>query len=331
MTLVLGHERAGRNADALNVISEIEDNAPDDLRYFVFYAQFRLLGNNNVDARRRALENMLSAADTNARRISALTYLIELPGDRNAHALALLELQPGSRAAYNILAAMPAPRPAAVTVAMGVHEHRRNEHRAAVSLLAEVPQGQGWRRATYFRAFSLERLGRYSEALGLFETLALSGNEYADLSVQRIVVIAGRAERARAVAALRRVANERKGRVQSRAMFALVRLTEGAESGRMENALIQAYPESVNTVRILWRRGWAAWNAGNFGRAVEYWKRVCAPGVSAIWEARALYWIGAAQMSMRQPEEAEKNVLRPASQASCFLLYIFVQARRNRA
>ena len=309
MTLILGLERAGRNADALRIASEIWETAPEDLRYFIAYAQARL--HTNADERRRVLENMLAAADTRDRRIAALTRLIELPGNRNAHALTLLELQPANRAANDILEAIARPRPAAVYVAMGEHAHRRNEHRTAIALLSEVPQGPGWRRATYFRAFSLERSARYADALPLFETLATSGNEFADLSVQRIVAIANRREarnhRPRAIAALRRVVNERKGRVQSRALFALTRLTEGAEARRMEDALIQAYPESVNTARILMRRGWTAWNAGNFTRAAAYWNRICAPGAGSIWEARALYWIGAAQMSMGQTAEAERT------------------------
>jgi len=308
MTLILGLERAERTADALRIASEVEGIAPDDLRYFVAYAQVRLIGNSNANERRRALENMLAAADTRERRIAALTRLIELPGDqRNAHALALLELQPTNRAAYDVLEATARPRPAAVYVAMGESAHRRNEHRTAISLLSEVPQGPGWRRATYFRAFSLERTNRYADAIGLFEALALSGNEFADLSVQRIAAIAGRAERTRAIAALRRVVNERKGRIQSRAMFALSRLTEGAERRRMEDGLIQAYPDTVNAARILFRRAKAAWNARNFAQAAAYWQRIAAPGAGTLAEARSLYWLGMAQTAMGQTQQAQQT------------------------
>ena len=308
MTLLLGFERSGRYAEALNLASELEKDAPEWLLYFIAYAQYRMQENRNADGAKRASENMLSAADTRDRRIAALTRLIRFPGDRQLdHALELLELQPANRDANAILAASPRPWSPAANLAMGVHAHRRNDYRTAISLLSDVQQGPGWRRATYYRARSLERTNRYVEALNLFENLALSGNAYAENSVRRIATIAGRAERANATAMLRNVVNERKGRVQSRAMISLLELVSGDEARRLENGLIQAYPDLVNTVRILWRRGWDAWNANDFATAAAYWKRICAPGSAPIWEARALYWIGAAQMSMNQFEEAEET------------------------
>jgi soluble lytic murein transglycosylase len=90
-------------------------------------------------------------------------------------------------------------------------------------------------------------------------------------------------------------------------MVALAGLVGADEAKKIENGLIQAYPDSVNTVKVLWKRGWAAWSANKFAEAATHWKRACAPGVNAAWEARALYWIGAAQMSANQAKEAEKT------------------------
>ena len=306
MTLLLGYEKTGRYSEALKLASEMEKNVPEDLRYYIAYAQLRMLGDKDADTK-IALEKMLGTADTKERKISALNSLIKLPGDQRANALALLEQQPANKAAYDILAAAPKPWAAAVNLAMGEYAYLKNDHKTAISLLSAVPQGPGWRKATYYRAYSLEKSGRYAEAVNLFGNLALSGNGYAESSVRRIAAIAGRAEKANAVAALRRVVKERKGKVQARAMFALVGLLGGEEAKKIEDGLIQAYPESVDTVRVLWKRGWSAWNAGNFAEAAEYWKRICAPGAIATWEARSLYWTGAAQMSMRQAEEAEKT------------------------
>jgi len=306
MTLLLGYEKTGRLSDALKLAAEMEKNAPPDLRYYIAYAQLRMLGDKDAGVK-TVLEKMLDAADTKERKIDALTRLIKLPGDHRANAVALLEQQPANKAAYDLLAASPKPWSAAINLAMGEHVYLKNDHKTAISLLSAVPQGPGWRKATYYRAYSLEKSGRHAEAINLFGNLALSGNEYAESSVGRIAAIAGKAEKANAVAALRRVVNERKGKVQARAMFALAGLMSGEEAKRIENGLIQAYPDSINTVRIIWKRGWDAWNANKLTEAAAYWKRICAPGVSATWEARALYWLGAAQMSTKQAEEAERT------------------------
>ncbi|MDR2529051.1 MAG: transglycosylase SLT domain-containing protein [Synergistaceae bacterium] len=310
MTLLLGYEKLERREDGLRLAAVMEKNAPADLRYYVAYAQYRLLGDGNPEATEKALSRMLATAESKDRKVSALSYLIKLSGDQTANALKLLEEQPTNKAAYDILSAKPKPWSTAVILALGEYSYRQGDNKTALARLSAVPEkGPGWRKATYYRAFSLERLKRYADALKLFSSLALSGNGYAESSARRIATIAGKAgkaDKANAMAALRKVLKERKGKVQVRAMYLLADLVGGKEAQEIEDGLMRAYPDSAHIVKILWKRGWDAWNAKKFEEALTYWKRVYSPGLNASWRPRVLYWIGAAQMSLGREKEAEK-------------------------
>jgi soluble lytic murein transglycosylase len=308
MTLLLGYEKLGKYPEALRLAAQMEKNAPEELRYYIAYAQFRLLGDSDPDGTKKALNRMLETAETKDRKISTLARLIELPGDQGGNALKLLELQPTNKKAYDVLAARPKPWPPAAALAMGEHAYLKNDYKTAITLFSAIPQNTaGWRKAAYYRAYSLEKSKRYAEALNLWGTLALAGNGYAESSVRRIATLAGKAERANAVAVLRKVVKERKGKVQARAMYVLAGLLDAKEAKKIEDGLMRAYPDSINTVKILWKRGWESWNAQKLEDALRYWKRAYAPGLDAAWEPRVLYWIGAAQMSLGQVKEAEKT------------------------
>ncbi|MDR2179369.1 MAG: transglycosylase SLT domain-containing protein [Synergistaceae bacterium] len=325
MTLLLGYEKLEKYPEALQLAAQMEKNAPEELRYYIAYAQYRLLGDSDPDGTKKALNRMLETAETKDRKISTLAKLIELPGDQGANALKLLELQPTNKAAHDVLAARPKPWSPAVTLAMGEYAYLKNDYKTAVTLLAAIPQNTaGWRKAAYYRAYSLEKSKRHAEALKLWSTLALAGNSYAESSVRRIAALAGKAERANAVAALRKVIKQRKGKVQARAMYALAGLVDAEEAKKIEDGLMRAYPDSINTVKILWKRGWESWNAQEIQDALPYWKRAYAPGLDVAWEPRVLYWIGAAQMSLGQAQEAEEtySALVRSHPLSCYAFLV---------
>jgi soluble lytic murein transglycosylase len=316
MTLLLGYEKQGKKQKAWKLTGEMEKNAPEELRYYIAYAQFRLLGDVNPEATKQALSKMLETAETKDQKILALTRLVKLPGDQSTNALKLLEQQPTNKNAYEVLAARPKPWPTAAVLAMGEYAYLKNDYKTAIDLLATVPQkSQGWRKATYYRAYSLDKLKRRADALNLWGTLALSGNGYAESSVRRVSSMVGKGKAnsvaTKAVEILRRVVKERKGKVQARAMYSLITsnggLLNAAEVKKLEDDLIRAYPDSVNTVKLLWRRGWESWNANKTADALSYWKRLYAPGLDASWRPRVLYWIGAAQVSLGQTKESEKT------------------------
>jgi soluble lytic murein transglycosylase len=326
MTLLLSCEKLGKYAEALSLADRLEKSAPEDLRYHIAYARFRLLSAASSPGKppqgklledlESALRKMFSAAETKSQKIAALSRLINLPGDRGADALRLLELQPADKAAHDLLAARPKPWSAAVSLALGEYAYLKKDYKTAASRLSAVPQKTaGWRKAAYYRAYSLYRMKHYSEALNLWGTLALSGNAYAESSVRRIAALAGTAQKpgplgADAEAALRRVVKGRKGKVQARAMYALTGLAEEKEAKKIEAGLIQAYPDSIETVRILWKRGWASWKARKTEEAARYWRSAYSPGLDAAWRPRILYWIGAAQSAAGKTAEAEKTYAR---------------------
>ncbi|GHV36913.1 hypothetical protein FACS1894187_12420 [Synergistales bacterium] len=318
LTLILGYEKTGKYDAALKLSAQLEKNAPPDLRYTLAYAQYRVMETGKMDGLEKPLKKMLSAAETKTQKIAALSRLVKLPGDRSADALALLELTPSDNTAYDILTAAPKPRSAAVSLAMGEHAYLRGDNKTAAELLAAVPQNaSGYRKALYYRAYSLYRLKQYSDALNLWGRLAVSGNSWAESAARRVGALAGTSKKPGplkkdATDVLRRIVKERKGKVQARAMYALSELLEGQEKKTIEDGLIQAYPQSINTVKTLWRRGWDAWNAQNAKEALMWWKRVYSPSLDSTWKARALYWIGAAELSLGLTAESDKTYSRLA-------------------
>jgi soluble lytic murein transglycosylase len=325
MTLLLGYENLGKYPEALKLAAQMERNAPEELRYYIAYAQFRLLGDSDLDGTEKALNRMFETAETKERKISTLVRLVKLPENRDANALKLLELQPTNKDAYGVLSARPKPWPPATVLAMGEYAYLKNDYKTAIALFASIPQNAaGWRKASYYRAYSLEKSKRYAEALKLWEVLALKGNAYAESSARRIAALGGKAEKANAVAALRKVVKERKGKVQARAMYGLAGLLDAKEAKKIEDDLIRAYPDSINTVKILWKRGWDSWNAQKLQDALRYWQRAYAPGLDSAWEPRVLYWIGAAQMSLGQAQEAEKtySALIRSHPLSCYTFLV---------
>lgn len=309
MTLLLGYENTGRPQDALKVAARLEKNPPEELRYYIAYAQLRLLGDSDPAGTKKALDRMLDTADSKERKISTLVRMLKLPGDQSGNAQKLLELQPTNKAAYDLLAARPKPWSAAANLVMGEYAYLKNDHKTAQALLGAVPQkAAGYRRATYYRAYSFYKTKRYAEALKLWGSLALSGNSWAESSVRRIATLAGRAEKASSEATLRRIVKTRKGKIQARAMFSLSGLVGDTEKKKLEDDLIQAYPDSPNTVKILWKRGWDSWNAKKYDEAVWYWKQVYAPGLDAAWKPRVLYWIAAARRAAGQEKEAQDTL-----------------------
>ncbi|GHV46121.1 hypothetical protein FACS1894204_07070 [Synergistales bacterium] len=320
MTLILGYEKIGKYDAALKLSAQLEKNAPSELRYTLAYAQYRVMETGKMEGLEKPLRKMLAAAETKTQKAAALSRLVEKTRTTSllSDALSLLELEPTNDAAYDVLSADKKPRSAAVSLAMGEHAYLKGNHKTAAALLSAVPQNvSGYRKATYYRAYSLYRLGQHSDALNLWGRLAVSGNSWAESSVRRIATLAGTSKKPGplkkdATDVLRRIVKERVGKVQARAMYALADLLDGAEKKTIEDGLIQAYPDSVSAVKTLWRRGWDAWNAQDSKEALRWWRRVYSPSLDSTWKARALYWIGAAELSLGQTAESEKTYSRLA-------------------
>lgn len=303
MTLLLGYERANRDQEALALAEKLWKNAPQELKYYVAYAQYRLLA-KGADERKigEALSRMLAAAETKERRIYALSNRIKLSGNRAESALKLLELQPSNKEAAQVLLQQPKPWSNAVRVALGVYAHLAGENAAAEERLRPVPMtGTGGRKAAYYRAWSLYRLKRSGEALDLWSRLALSGNAYAEPSVRRIATLAGKAgkvEKKAAMDVLERVIKERRGKPQARALLALCDLLDKSQAkyrDALEAKVLSAYPDTPYAFNVLWGRGWKNVAAGNLTEAVRLWRQADAPNIGPMRRARLLYWIADAE------------------------------------
>ncbi|MCR4818451.1 MAG: transglycosylase SLT domain-containing protein [Fretibacterium sp.] len=306
MTLLLGYEKTGRKKEALAQAERLWKTAPQDLKYYVALAQYRLSPGEG------ALKRMLQTAGTKDRRIYALSKLVALPGNRTDAALKLLELQPSNRAAAAVLAKQKKPSGAA-QLALGVYAHLAGDNKGAVERLSPIAlTAAGGRKAAYYRAWSLSRLKRNQEALTLWGKLALTGNAWGESSVRRITALAkDEGMMAPCLTVLDRIARERKGNVQARAMLSLVTLL-GKDQQKYKDALgnriVQSFPNTTYAFNILWQRGWKKLNDGNAAEAARLWKLADAPGVSAQRRARILYWLSHAQRAAGRKAEADKTL-----------------------
>ena len=142
--------------------------------------------------------------------------------------------------------------------------------------------------------------------------MQVSGNDYAGSSVTRIARLArDKNMRTKCVNVLERVARERRGNVQARALQALIGLQGKGESNRkreLEAQLIMNYPSTTYAFNILWSKAWDAIGKGNYAEAVKLLKQADAPGVFAYRRARILYWLAHSQRQAGQKDDAERTL-----------------------
>ncbi len=310
MTLILGYENLKRPRDGLVLAERLWKTAPQDLKYYVAYAQFRL-HDSLSDSRNahNALQRMLNNAGTEDKKIFTLKKLIAIANnnDKKSHALQLLELQPSNKEAANILSATQ-NWDNNTRVALGVYSHLSGNNETAIQVLS----GASGRKAMYYHAWSLSRSKQNTDALNLWGNLAMTGNSYAASSVTRIGNLAkdpGMKEPC--IQVLERIARERKGNVKARAMQALINLIGKENSKRktnLEAQMLKLYPKSTYAFNILWQRAWNNLNSGNASEAVKLFKQCDAPGVTFYKRARILYWLAHAQKLAGQKSESEKTL-----------------------
>ena len=307
MMRVLGYERLGQTQKAITISESLYKNAPADLKYYVALAQYRLY---NLQQDRRStinsLTRMLSHAGTDERKIYTLKLLVPL--SRNAdHALQLMELQAGSKEAAEVLSTIKTPSNN-VRVAMGVYQHSAGNNQAALEWL----QNASGRKAQYYRAWSNSRLKNNDTALNLWGSLAVTGNAYAASSVTRIANLAkDKGMWDKCINVLERIARERRGNVQGRALQSLVNLY-GKSNPKMRDAheahILRTFPNTNYAFNVLWARAWRNIDAGNYAEAVRLFRQCDAPGVAAYKRARILYWLEHAQRRAGQTKDADATL-----------------------
>lgn len=301
---ILGLERTGRKDEARQAAAKFLPAAPADIAYYVAYALYRLTAEEDTAGRRKHLQRMYSLAENTSQQSSALTLLLGLPGDRTAYALNLLSIHPRNSAALKILEALPKPWKAEVNFAVGYAAYLRGQHGKAVPLLKAVPlESRNGRKARYYRAFSLYSQQKYGEALELWSYLARNGSTYAESSIRRISILAGRAQKERALRVLREVAASREGAIKARALYSLSTHASGKEKRELEEKVIALIPDSAFTTRILYNRGWDRWNSGDIKGAVQEWEKSISSGMDGNWRPRVLYWVAHGYERLKAPEK----------------------------
>ncbi len=311
MTLLLGYEKLNRNKEALKISERLWSSAPKELKYYIASAQLRLLKDAEPLKKQAALNRMLQTADTKERRIYVLSRIISLPGDRNSQALELLGLQAGNKAAATILFKHKKPWPIPVKIALGVYAHTVKDDASAINYLASIPLNTAnGRKAAYYRAWSLFRKQRSSEALELWSYLALNGNSWSEASVRRIGTMAEKpgAEKEKSIEVLKQTVEKRSGKVQARAMLLLSKYLDEKEKVKLEDNLIQAHPDTVYAFKVLWKRGWSCFDSKDFTGSIYWWEKAYAPSIDSYRKARILYWLAYAQKAAGQTQESGKTL-----------------------
>ena len=307
MMRVLGYEKLKQTQKALTISEALYKNAPADLKYYVALAQYRLHNSQN-DQRGtvNALTRMLANAGTDERKIYTLKLLVPLTR-KAEHALQLLELQAGSKEAADVLSTVRNPGNN-IRVAMGVYHHSAGNNQAALDWLKNATG----RKAQYYRAWCNSRLKQNDTALNLWGSLAISGNSYAASSVTRIANLAkDKGMREKSLAVLERIARDRRGNVQARALQSLVNLYGKANTAKRdayEAQILRSFPNSTQAFNVLWARAWRNIDAGNFAEAVRLFRQCDAPGVAAYKRARILYWLEYSQRKAGQTNDANAKL-----------------------
>ena len=329
MTLLLGYENTGQTQRALTLAESLYKSAPNDLKYYAALAQYRINdAQGNPSAAYTALTRMLPHAVTDERKIYTLTRLVQHPANRNVndHALQLLELQAGSKEAASVLARLKNPGNN-IRVALGVHYHTVGDNQSALNILT----GAQGRKAQYYRAWASSRLKRNNDALNLWGSLAVSGNSYAASSVTRIANLAkDKGMHDSCVRVLDRIARERRGNVQARALQSLVNLTGKSNTARrdaLEAQILKSFPGTTFAFNTLWARAWRNLDARNYAEAVKLFRQCDAPGVNQYKRARILYWLAHAQALAGQNQQAA-NTLALLKRKYPLTIYAFLTGQK---
>ncbi|MBQ4469690.1 MAG: transglycosylase SLT domain-containing protein [Synergistaceae bacterium] len=307
MTLLLAYENLHDNQKALTLSENLYRNAPADLKYYSALSQYRLYeGMNDSRNALNVLNRMLNHANTDERKIYTLSKLVNAPGNKNinAHALKLLELQPADKSAAEALARVKNPDNN-MRIALGVYYHSTGNNKAALEVLRHATG----RKANYYKAWANSRLKNNNEALNIWGNLVVTGNSYSASSVTRIANLAkDKGMHDSCVNVLQRIARDRRGNAQARALQALINLSSKENKKVYEAKILKSFPNTNYSFNVLWSRAWESFNSGNAAEAVKLFRQADAPGITYYRRARVLYWLAQAQARAGQKKESENTL-----------------------
>lgn len=304
MMTLLAYERTGEKQKAYEAAEILLPKVPEELSYYVAYALARL--SSDPALHRHWLEIMLQKASNRSQTTQTLGELLETSGDNMAYALQLLQFEPMNKRALAVLQKSKKPFSAPISNALGYGAYLNGNYSQAIPLFLAVPlNSKEGLKSRYYRAVSLYRLEQYEEALDLWEWLALHGKGYAESSVRRIGILAGRNEKEKSLSALEHIVREGNETVRARALYSLYTLVEEEKKELFKRELIEKYSTSEGAQSILWDDAWRAWKKGQISEALGIWEKLLSQS-SGIWRERLLYWTARGYEKLERKEKAEE-------------------------
>lgn len=294
--IMLGRERMGRKDQARALAYYLWEKGPKELRFYVAYALARMAISEEEKA--EWLLAMRREASDDGQRKQALEGLLSLANPSYVYALEMLEIAPLHGKALSILKSLPKPYDPTVSFALGYAAYLKGRRSEAVSLLEAGESAPGKeRKARYYRAYALYRLGEASDSVKLWESLASMAGGYQLSSVNRIG-IAALEDNAEAREALQRLA-DMDDEVGAAAISFLASLhLKLGETDKIEGFLDRLSARSDGkkyAAEILWQLGWEKWKERDYKAAKAHFERGIAIGGDNARQAAFLYWLSRAE------------------------------------
>ena len=309
MLLMLGFERTGRKEEAYRVGKTLEAEAPDPLKYYIFYALGRLSRELSLDEDALSWFRMMyKCAPDRSRRVQALRQIVAMSGALPREAAQLLLDSPRDAKARSLCAALPAGREGIVDYAMGYHEYisRRYANAMPRFVLASADRTYG-EASRYLYAYSAYRLKSDDIALEAWSELALTGSEYSKRAIQRLSALGARGNTGVVLEVLSNVADVRAASddISAEALSGIIKLGSKNEVKAALNDLVTKHPGSEQAVTARWNEGWRAWKAGRYSEAESEWSKALSQKTAkGEMCARLMYWQHRSLLAQGRSEDA---------------------------
>lgn len=299
---VLALERLERKDESRVAAQDlVKEGLPPLVRFYGAYALSRLT--DDGAQRLQWLRQMVSlAGDKKDRRLMALKALAVADNLTVDEALALLRLDQRNAKALQVLeGAETSPEQ---NWRLGWAAYLAGRHSDADRLLEAVPLDSTWGQgAAYYRAISLTKLSRATEAKDIYEKLlTLPKSDYITRSLQRLSLMIGGSlgDSAEKIMEIAATGDDKKLALQALHQLASSR---SAKASGFAEELLKRFPDSPQASQQLWSRGWKLWVAGDAEGALEQWT-TATKGGETIGD-RLLFWRIQALRFLKKEEEAK--------------------------
>lgn len=295
MLMMLGLERTGRKDEAYKIGLTLEADAPDPLKYYLFYALGRI--SKELYLTNDALEwfrMMYKCAPDRSRRVQALRQMVAMPGVLPSEAARLLLLSTSDSKAYTLCSVIPAGEVAIVDYAVGYREYVKRNLTSAMERFSLASADKSYGEASrFYYAYSAYRLKSDDIALDTWSALALTGTEYSKRAVQCLTSLGLRGNRKESLEVLKSVADTRAAShdISAEALVGILKIGDKEEARSAMSELLAKHPASDQALLVRWEEGWRAWKSGNSEEADKQWSEAMSHRkVQGEMASRLLYW-----------------------------------------